>query len=208
MAAMLSEASPRWVRRSELAMSIGPKAAGVCLALCLVLGGAHPSRADVAVRAGPRSGVEAHDGADLAVGADLRLAFSLSPLTLNPSFDYFFADGQTLYQIGLNALYHLPIGSRSRVAPYGGIGVGLTFFSMEEAPDVTDAHGSRVGLNVITGVCFDLPIVAPYAQMTATVGEIDLVAITAGLLYDFGQGGDGGGWDRCGRRRPQPEAGR
>jgi hypothetical protein len=162
----------------------------------------------VAVRAGPRSGVEAHDGADLAVGADARLSFSLSPLTLNPSFDYFFTEGQSLYQISLNAFYHLPI--RARVAPYGGLGVGLTAFSIEQTPDtiddITDAHGIRIGLNVIAGVCFDLPIVAPYAQVTAGVGEIDLVTITAGLLYDFGQGRRD--WDRCGRRRSEPEAGR
>jgi hypothetical protein len=188
-------------------MSIRPKAAAMGLALCplcLVLGGARSTRADVALRAGPRGGVEVHDGADLAVGGDVRLGFSDSPLTLNPSFDYYLADGQTLYQIGLNALYHLAVGAR--VAPYAGVGVGLTFFSFEEGSDVPDSHGSRVGLNLIAGACFDLPIVAPYAQVTAGVGEIDLMTITAGVLYDFGQGRRG--WDRCGRRRSEVEAGR
>jgi hypothetical protein len=150
---------------------------------------AGPARADVGFRFGPRIGVEAHDELDMFVGADVRLSFPLSPLTINPIFDYYFDERQRLFQVGVNALYHFPT---SPIEPYVGVGVGVTAFSLKDAmppagePAIVDDNGSRVGMNLIGGVCFDLPVVTAFVQSMVTVGEIDLVAIGGGLLFQLG----------------------
>ena len=59
--------------------------------------------------------------------------------------------------------------------------------------------GRPIGLNLIGGVCFDLPVLAPFAQATVTLGEIDRVTIGGGFLFDFGGGRQS--WDPCGKRR-------
>lgn len=123
------------------------------------------------------------------VGADVRLSFRLSPLTINPMFDYYFDERQRLFQVGVNALYYLPI---SPVEPYVGAGVGVTAFSLKDTMPpagemvVEDDNGSRVGMNLIGGVCFDLPVVTPFVQAMLTVGEIDLLTVGGGLLFRIG----------------------
>lgn len=155
-----------------------------------------PARAEVGFRLGPRSGVELHADADLSLGADVRLSFPLSPLTINPAFDYYVDEDKRLFQIAVNALYHLPAVA-PHVDGYGGVGVGVTTFSFHEGVQTNDDHGSRLGLNLLAGVCIDLPVVAPYAQVTGSVGELDLFTISAGLLVQLG-GSER--WDSCGRR--------
>lgn len=163
--------------------------------LLLAFSAVETAHADVGFRLGPRAGVEAHHDADLSFGADARLSFSLSPLTIAPAFDYFVDEDKTMYQIGVNALYHAPIPSRL-VDAYGGVGVGVTTFSFHQGVQTNDDHGSRLGMNVLAGVCFDLPRVAPYVQVTGSLGEIDLLTISGGLLVELG----GDRWDSCGRR--------
>jgi hypothetical protein len=94
-------------------------------------------------------------------------------------------------------LYYVPLPARL-LDPYVGAGVGVTSFSYREGVTTTDDEGSRVGLNVIGGVCFDLPVVSPFAQAMVTVGDIDLVTIGGGLLFELGGSRS---WDHCGRRR-------
>lgn len=154
------------------------------------------ARAEVGFRLGSRAGVELHDDADLSFGADMRLSFALSPLTINPAFDYYVDEDKTLFQVAVNALYHLPAAA-PHVDGYGGVGVGVTAFSFHQGVQTNDDHGSRLGLNLLAGVCFDLPVVAPYAQVVGSVGELDLFTISAGLLVELG-GGER--WDSCGRR--------
>jgi hypothetical protein len=166
--------------------------------LVLVSSAAQPAWADVGFRVGPRIGLEFHDDKNLFMGADVRLSFPLSPLTINPIFDYYFDEDRTLFQIGVNALYYPPIPPRL-FDPYICAGVGVTTFSSpERGPPTIDSHGSRVGLNLVGGVCFDLPVLAPFAQAMITLGEIDLVTIGGGFLFDFGGGRHS--WDTCGRR--------
>ncbi len=100
-----------------------------CLLLVILLVPG-PSWADTAVRIGPRGGVELEDETDPYVGADLRLSFSLSPLTINPTFDYVFDEKLTLYRVSVNALYYLPVPI-GRVDPYVGIGVNVTHFLVQ-----------------------------------------------------------------------------
>jgi hypothetical protein len=73
-------------------------------------------RADTGVQVGVRSGVQLldddalrHDNA-LSVGAEARLSFALSPLIVALTFDHFFVEDRTLFQVGAAALYDLPIG--------------------------------------------------------------------------------------------------
>lgn len=155
------------------------------------------SWADVVFRGGPRIGLEFHDDADLVMGADVRFSFSRSPLTINPIFDYYVDEDRTLFQLGLNALYHVPIPTEL-FSPYAGVGVGVTAFSYRDDVPTDDDNGSRVGLNLVGGACFDLPVVTPFVQTMVSSGEIDLVTIGGGLLFGFG--GDGRSWDSCGRR--------
>lgn len=163
-----------------------------------VASAAWPAWADVGFRVGPRTGLEFHKDKDLLAGADVRLSFPLSPLTINPIFDYYFDEDRTLFQIGVNALYYLPIPPRV-LAPYVGTGVAVTGFSYHRGVPTDDDNGSRVGLNLIGGVCFDLPVLTPFAQAMVTLGKIDLVTIGGGFLFDFGGGRHS--WDGCGRRR-------
>ena len=153
--------------------------------------GSAPARADVGVRIGPRGGLQLRGDTNPFVGADLRLTFSLSPLTLNPTFDYHFDEDRTLFQVGVNALYALPVSVS--VKPYAGVGMALTAFAYDEKVMMTgdtrrDSQGSRVGLNLIGGVTLATPWLTPFVQAMVSLGKIDLVTIGGGLLLDLGGG--------------------
>ena len=148
-----------------------------------------PARADVGVSLGPRGGLQLRGDTDAFAGAELRLTFSLSPLTLNPTFDYYFDEDRTLFQFGVNALYVLPVSAS--VKPYAGVGIGLTAFAYDETRMLTgenarDSQGSRVGLNSIGGVTFATPWLTPFVQAMVSLGKIDLVTIGGGVLFDLG----------------------
>jgi opacity protein-like surface antigen len=151
--------------------------------------GASLARADAGVSLGPRGGLQLRGDTDPFVGADLRLTFSLSPLTLNPTFDYHFDEDRTLFQVGVNALYALPVSAP--VKPYAGVGMGLAVFAYDEMAmgmmtggNPRDGQGSRVGLNLIGGVTFATPWLTPFVQAMVSLGEIDLVTVGGGLLLD------------------------
>ena len=172
------------------------RAVVAALAAGALAGVSGSARADVGVRLGPRAGVELHDDADPFVGADLRLSFPLSPLVINPTFDHFFDEKTTVYQLSFNALYDLPLPTR-RLDPYVGVGVNVTRFSFKENTPGVDDNGSRVGINLLAGACFDLPLVSPFAQVTKGIGEFDLLTVGGGLVVALG---DDRGWTGCGRR--------
>jgi hypothetical protein len=171
------------------------------LAVLLV---SRPSWADPGVRLGARGGVELDGGVDPYVGADLRLSFSRSPLTINPTFDHVFDEKMTLYRLSVNALYYLPVPLR-RLDPYVGIGVNVTSFSFKEkappvpnsgAPSVDD-NGARLGMNLAAGACLDLPVISPFVEVVKGIGEFDPLSLGAGLLIAL----DGDErWTGCGRR--------
>jgi len=156
----------------------------------------HPAWADPAVRLGARGGLELRNSTDPSVGVDLRLWFPLSPLTINPTFDYVFDPKITLYELSVNALYDLPLGL-PRVDPYVGVGFNVTHFSYKLTTPAVDNNGNRLGMNLIAGACFDLPLVAPFVQVVQQVGELDPFSFGAGLLVAL----DGDQrWTACGRR--------
>jgi hypothetical protein len=174
-------------------------------------------RADTGVQVGARSGIQLlDDGAlrnenALSVGAEARLSFELSPLIVALSFDHFFVKDRTLFQVGADALYDLPLG-HSFLYPYVGAGVGVTRFALPEggrvptsngeggagpgmstsespgAGDTPDSNGMRMGLNLVGGVRFDhvdLPLVRPFAQVMLTLGPIDLLTVVGGVLFEL-----------------------
>jgi hypothetical protein len=174
-------------------------------------------RADTGVQLGVRSGIQLldddalRDENALSVGAEARFSFELSPLIVALTFDHFFVKDRTLFQVGANALYDLPLG-HSFLYPYLGAGVGLTRFALPETGPVpssngegldgpvlsspqasgtgnaTDSNGMRMGLNLVAGVRFDhvaLPLVRPFAQVMVSLGPIDLLTIVGGVLFEL-----------------------
>jgi len=177
------------------------------LALVLVVGFvvavAPAVRADTGVQLGARGGIqllhgELRQGGAPSVGAEARFGFALSPLVVALTFDHFFVRDRTLFQIGANALYDLPI-AHAFLYPYAGVGLGMTRFALPESTDgppmmgqgaqaTSDSNGTRFGLNLAAGVRLDhvdVPLVRPFAQVTATVGPIDLVTVVGGVLFEL-----------------------
>jgi hypothetical protein len=164
-------------------------------------------RADTGVQVGVRSGVQLLDDGALrhqnapSVGAEARLSFELSPLIVALTFDHFFVEDRTLFQVGAAALYDLPIG-HAFLYPYLGAGVGVTRFALPETAPVpmsngegpagpvmsVDSNGMRMGLNMVGGVRFDhadLPLVRPFAQAMVSLGPIDLLTVVGGILFEL-----------------------
>lgn len=169
--------------------------AAMALALALTT---RPAGADPGVRLGSRGGVELRDATDPYLGLDLRLSFPLTPVTLNPTFDYVFDAKRTLYEISLNALYYLPIPIQ-RIDPYLGVGANVTSFSFKQETVDVDGTGNRLGLNLIAGTCVDLPIASPFAQVEKAISELAFVSFSAGVMVAL----DGDPrWTGCGRRAP------
>lgn len=165
---------------------------GYLFAITLVPGGA---RADTGVRIGPHAGVQLRDSADPSVGAELRLSFPLSPLTIMPAFDYIFDTKRTLYEISVSALYYLPVPIRW-MDPYLGVGFNVTSFSFKEHTTTVDENGNRLGMSLTAGACLAVPAVAPFVQVVKEIGEFDPVSISAGVVVALDRDPR---WDGCGR---------
>lgn len=148
------------------------------------------ARADGGVQVGGRGGVQLLEDDAVAVGGDVRLSFELSPLIVSLTFDHFFVEDETLFQVGANALYDLPIAT-SFLYPYAGAGLALTRFAVTEVAGGQDSNGMRLGLNLIGGVRFEheaLPVARPFAQFTLTTGPIDLFTVGGGVLFELAGG--------------------
>jgi outer membrane protein W len=145
-------------------------------------------RADLGVQVGPHAGVAFSNDVDPYVGLDLRLTAPSSPLTLQPTFDYVFDENQTLYHIGGNLLYELPIAFRLK--PYVGVGVSYSTFVLNkanapimstEAPGTADDEGHRLGMVLLAGARLELPWVSPFFQVTKGIGELHALAVGGGI---------------------------
>lgn len=146
------------------------------------------ARADVGVQVGPHAGVAFSNDADPYVGLDVRLTAPSSPLTLQPTFDYVFDESQTLYHIGGNLLYEVPVAFRLK--PYFGVGVSYSTFAFDKpsGPTMTvpneaagDDEGHRLGMILLAGARLDLPWVSPFLQVSKGIGEFDALAVGGGL---------------------------
>lgn len=67
------------------------------------------ARADVGVQLGPHAGVALDEDVDPYLGAGVQLTAPSSPFTLQPTYHYVFDENQTLYHIGGNVVYELPV---------------------------------------------------------------------------------------------------
>ena len=154
----------------------------------LVTLAAGAARGDVGVQAGPHAGVAFSNDVDPYVGVDLRLTAPSSPLTIQPTFDYVFDEDQTLYHIGGNLLYEVPVAFRLK--PYFGVGMNYSTFVLNKpsAPAMAgddqgavDDEGHRLGMNLLAGARLELPWVSPFLQVTKGIGEFDALAVAGGL---------------------------
>jgi hypothetical protein len=178
-----------------------PLKQSIALAMFALANAAAPAaRADTGVQVGARTGVQLLDDDELrygnawSIGGEARFSFELSPLIVGLTFDHFLIEDRTLFQVGANALYDLPIGL-SFLYPYVGVGVGATHFALPEkegAPAVgRDSNGTRLGMNLLGGVRFEhveLPVVRPFAQGMVSLGPIDLFTIVGGVLFELAGG--------------------
>jgi opacity protein-like surface antigen len=181
-----------------------PLKQSIALAMFAFANAAAPAaRADTGVQVGARTGIQLLDddelryGNALSIGGEARFSFELSPLIVGLTFDHFFVEDRTLFQVGANALYDLPVGL-SFLYPYVGVGVGATHFARPETPQTPesqatagDSNGTRLGMNLLGGVRFehvDLPVVRPFAQGMVSLGPIDLFTIVGGLLFELAGG--------------------
>ncbi|WP_018626305.1 outer membrane beta-barrel protein [Niabella aurantiaca] len=137
--------------------------------------------ADIGVQVGPQAGVSLSKNNNAYVGLSLRLTSSGSPLTIQPTFQYVFAENQTLYHLGINLLYEFPF--TSRIKPYLGTGVNLSSFKLKAPPTNLniDDQGSRLGMNLIAGIRFNFPWVSPYLQVKKNLGEFDGTFLGGGI---------------------------
>jgi hypothetical protein len=170
----------------------------IALALFALASAVAPAAgADAGVQVGARTGIQLLDDDELrnenalSVGGEARFSFELSPLIVGLTFDHFFVEDRTLFQVGANALYDLPI-ELSVLYPYVGVGVGATHFALPEQPGSPvgwkDSNGTRFGMNLIGGLRFEhvaLPVVRPFAQGTVSLGPIDLFTIVGGVLFEL-----------------------
>jgi hypothetical protein len=137
------------------------------------------ARADVGVRVGPHAGAAIGDDVDPFVGLGLRLTAPSSPLTIQPTFQYIFDENQTLYHVGGNVLYELPLALQLK--PYFGVGAAFSAFALNQEGMSGDSQGYRLGLNLLAGARLELPWVSPFVQVAKQVGEFDAFAVGGGV---------------------------
>jgi opacity protein-like surface antigen len=137
------------------------------------------ARAGVGVQLGPQAGITLTNDVDPYVGFGLRLSAPSSPLMLQPTFHYVFDENQTLYHVGGNLLYELPIAFRLK--PYLGVGAAFSSFALNQESTDGDGQGNRLGMSLLAGARLELPWVSPFLQITQRVGELDAFAVGGGI---------------------------
>ena len=133
--------------------------------------------ADFGVRAGRIS-----DSGQNFVGAEM--LFDLGSVNVNPNFEYQLdTDDATVGTVNLDLTFD--IARFSRVTPYVGAGVGLSYVDDDFGSARTDTLGNLIG-----GLSFDLDSLKPYAQVKyfrtlddEEGGDNDDLAFVVGLRF-------------------------
>lgn len=132
--------------------------------------------ADFGVRAG-----RYNEGGRDFVGAEL--LFDIGAININPNLEYVLDDDVTQGTANLDVT--LDVGRFSRVTPFVGAGVGLSYIDDDFGNNNTDLLGNLIG-----GVGFDLDFLTPYAQVKYfrlleddNGGDNDNLALTVGLRF-------------------------
>lgn len=134
---------------------------------------------------GPRIGVDAGDVEEPFIGADVRIGLAGSPITLNPTFDYYFTDDPlTFWSLSANALYRFGVNNQA-FTPYSGAGLGAYRTSIDGAGGSTD-----LGVNLLFGAEFFFGSVRPfleaqYSPVFTDGSTTSLFNVKGGLLFNF-----------------------
>lgn len=137
------------------------------------------------ISVGPRIGIDAGDIEEPFVGADVRVRLPASPVTVNPTFDFYLTDDPlTFWSLSTNALYRF--GTQNQVfTPYSGAGLGIYRSSIDGAGSSTD-----LGINAIFGTEFSVGSLRPfleaqYSPVFSDGGTTSLFSVKGGLLFNF-----------------------
>ncbi len=146
---------------------------------------------------GVRGGYEVDKLEDFSLGADLRIRNDAIPFMVNPTFDYYFTEGdRQLYQAGLNGLLEFGIDNQA-FTPYAGAGLTLSRTSRDDDADVDpddEVFGdlddgeseTALGAQIVGGATFRYGSLQPFVQAQFGLGGgPELTGITAGLLFDL-----------------------
>ena len=151
--------------------------------------GLEQAQAQTQIEIGPRAGFDlAGNVEEFFIGFDSRFALSNFPVLLNGTFDYYFVDGFDLWQLSFNALYEFGVDNQS-FSPYAGAGIGISRVSSDLDQGVLggiDDSTNDLGLNLIGGATFGVGNLKPFAQAQITFGDVELFALTGGLLFSIG----------------------
>lgn len=136
---------------------------------------------------GPRLGIDAGDIEEVFIGADARISSPVLPVTVNPTFDYYFTpDNLTFWALSGNALYPFGVNNQ-RFTPYAGAGLGLYRRSVDL--QTQSVSNTDLGLNLLFGLEFPLESVRPFveAQYTPVFADdsYNLFTVKGGLLFSF-----------------------
>ena len=143
----------------------------------------------VSFEVGPRIGYDLGDIEELFLGVDGRVGVPTLPVTINPTFDYYFADGFDFFQFSVNALYDITSGAMPNMSPYVGAGLGISNISLDVDTPFGSFSGddSDIGINLIGGASVQSGGFKPFAQVQITLlGDIDLITVSVGTLFSLG----------------------
>lgn len=150
--------------------------------LSLLVGLSFPTRtaAQTQVAVGPRVGFDIANIEELHVGVDARLAHPDVAVEVQPALDVYLPANGSFVTLSTNVLYRVPVAN-ARIQPYAGGGLGVSFFD-----DATGRNQSDVGLNLVGGLRLPSSAVfTPFAQTQITLGSVDLIAFSGGVLFDL-----------------------
>jgi hypothetical protein len=131
------------------------------------------------------------------IGLDALMIFAtpVVPVSIHPSFNYFFIESQellgfraetTLLQFDLDGLVHVPLGAP--VTPYLGAGVAMVYTRVNTTgwgSDVTDTE-TTFGANFLAGLAVEANAsVHPFAQLRATILEETSLSMLFGVRFGF-----------------------
>lgn len=157
------------------------KRLGLLLALSLATGLAAPAtQAQTRVALGPRVGFDMANVEELLIGAEARIGHDELAIEVQSAFDYYLPEHGAFSTLSFNVLYLLPLDDEERFTPYAGAGLGFSFY------DLGGEDASDTGLNLVGGLRFHTErALTPFVQTQVTLGTVDLIAISGGVLFDL-----------------------
>ncbi|MCA9562458.1 MAG: hypothetical protein KC561_03170, partial [Myxococcales bacterium] len=152
-------------------------AAMICLAVLL----APTQKADAQHSAGVQGGYNLVTN-DWFVGAHARYAVvrlgTWSQFVIYPNFDLYVFDDISRYSFDFDFLFPFNV---PYLRPYAGFGMGITY------TDLNPGEETRGDLNLIGGVNVDTgTVVQPFMEVEASVFGTDVVAVSLGVTFVFG----------------------